>query len=89
MQWPRRDKVEVYARAIQGLLALEPNPNRQSKYLDFVDIYTALDDNERRLYRERYPQEEKTMATLCWMKGCARAFNKECNKGSSKASSAV
>jgi len=29
-----------------------------------LDIYTALDENERRLYRERYPQEDSGMAGL-------------------------
>lgn len=46
------------------MLDLEPNPERRLKYIDFVDIYTALDDNEMRTYQERYPQENRTMATL-------------------------
>ncbi|WP_313054175.1 DUF4351 domain-containing protein [Pseudomonas lopnurensis] len=64
MQWPAEQKLDIYAHAIRGLLELEPDPNRQVKYLDFIDIYTALDENERRLYRERYPQEESGMAGL-------------------------
>ncbi|MGK4360956.1 hypothetical protein ACSMFQ_15880 [Ectopseudomonas chengduensis] len=45
-------------------MQLEPDPEKQLKYIDFIDIYTALDDNERRIYRDRYPQEDKGMARL-------------------------
>ncbi|MXY56313.1 MAG: DUF4351 domain-containing protein, partial [Gammaproteobacteria bacterium] len=34
------------------------------KYLDFIDTYADLDDNERRRYRELYPQEATTMAGM-------------------------
>jgi len=35
MQWPAERKLDIYARAIRGLLELEPDPNKQMKYLDF------------------------------------------------------
>jgi len=54
----------VYAQAIKGLLTLEPGPDKQAKYIDFVDIYSALDDNEMQIYTEKYPQEAKAMSTL-------------------------
>ena len=57
-------KLEVYARAIRGLMELEPDRERQLKYVDFIDIYTALDDNEMKAYEKQYPQETKTMAGL-------------------------
>jgi predicted transposase YdaD len=31
------------------------------KYLDFIDIYAALDENERIVYRQRYPEEVARM----------------------------
>ena len=34
------------------------------KYIDFIDIYSTLDDNEMREYTERYPQESTAMASL-------------------------
>ena len=40
---------------------LEPDPEKQLKYLDFVDIYTGLDENERETYRQRYPEEGQRM----------------------------
>jgi len=64
MQWSQEQKVDVYAQAIRGLLQLEPDMERQLKYIDFIDIYSALDDNEMKTYQERYPQETQTMTGL-------------------------
>ena len=49
MQYPAGRKVEVYAQTVRGLTELESDPE-QLKYLDFIDIYAALDDNERAEY---------------------------------------
>ncbi len=62
MQYPAQRKVEVYAQAVRGLTELEPDPEKQLKYLDFIDIYAALDDNERAEYQRNYPDEAKTMS---------------------------
>ena len=43
-------------RAVRGLADLEPDPERQLKYLDFIDIHAALDENERIVYCQRYPK---------------------------------
>ncbi len=64
MQWSQSQKLEVYARATRGLSTLEPDPEKQLKYLDFIDIYTALDDNEMEQYQQQYPQESNAMASL-------------------------
>ncbi len=64
MQWTPEKKVEIYAKAIEGLLTLEPNIEKQIKYLDFIDIYTGLSDAERQLYESRYPQESTAMTGL-------------------------
>ena len=44
MQYAPEEKVDVYAQAVRGLRTLEPDRERQIKYLDFVDIYANLDD---------------------------------------------
>jgi len=62
MQYPAEHKVEVYAQAVQGLTTLEYDPEKQLKYLDFIDIYAALDDNERVEYQRDYPDEAQTMS---------------------------
>jgi flagellar biosynthesis/type III secretory pathway protein FliH len=46
---------------MRGLNVLEPDPERRLKYLDFIDIYAALDENERIVYRQRYPEEVAEM----------------------------
>ena len=57
-------RIETYAAAVRGLLEQEPDRRRREKYVDFIDIYAGLDDNERRRYREQYPQEATTMAGM-------------------------
>jgi flagellar biosynthesis/type III secretory pathway protein FliH len=52
----------VEAQAIRGLVTLEPSPEQRLKYVDFIDIYADLDDNERQRYTQLYPQEVTTMA---------------------------
>ena len=64
MRWPEEQKVDIYASAVSGLLTLEPDPEKQLKYIDFIDIYTAMDDNQMHEYQTRYPQENQKMATL-------------------------
>ncbi len=55
MRSPRERRVEIYARTVRGLLALEPDWERRAKYVDFIDIYAGLTENERRRYRRQYP----------------------------------
>ena len=57
-------KLAVYAAAVRGLVELEPDPEKKMKYLDFIDIYADLDDNERARYQCEYPQEAATMGTF-------------------------
>ena len=57
-------RVEVYAQAVRGLLALESDSGKREKYLDFIDIYAGLTENERRRYRRQYPEEGATMAGM-------------------------
>lgn len=64
MYWPQEQKIDIYAHAISGLFSLEPDPEKQLKYIDFIDIYTALDDNQMHDYQQRYPQENTKMAGL-------------------------
>ena len=57
-------RVEVYGQAVRGLLELEPDGNRRAKYLDFIDIYANLTDNERERYMGQYPEENQVMAGI-------------------------
>jgi hypothetical protein len=62
MAYAPDEKVDVYAQAVRGLITLEPDPERRLKYLDFIDIYAELDDNERQLYEQRYAPEADIMS---------------------------
>ncbi len=64
MAYPPEHKVEVYAHAVRGLFALEPDVEKCLKYLDFIDIYTGLDDNERVDYARRFPREAEKMTSF-------------------------
>jgi hypothetical protein len=61
MRYPPGQKIDVYAQAVKGLFTLETDTNKQAKYLDFIDIYTDLNDNELQQYRESYPEEVNKM----------------------------
>ena len=62
MAYAPQEKVDVYAQAVRGLLQLEPHPEKRLKYLDFIDIYADLDDNQRQDYATRYPREAAEMS---------------------------
>ena len=64
MQVPAGGRVDVYASAVRGLLDLERNLSRREKYIEFIDIYAGLNDNERRIYRERHPKESNIMTGM-------------------------
>ncbi len=64
MRSPARDRVDVYARAVHGLLTLETDGARQAKYMEFIDIYAGLTDNEFRRYRRQHPQESSIVTGL-------------------------
>ena len=62
MRRPENRKVEVYAQAVQGLLTLEPDADKRAKYIEFIDIYASLTENEYRRYQSDYPEESIAMA---------------------------
>lgn len=64
MRYEPARRVEVFAHAVRGLCRLEPDPEKQIKYLEFIDIYTGLDDNERARYARDYPEEARIMSTF-------------------------
>jgi hypothetical protein len=64
MAHSREVRVAVYREAVRGLLTLETDRDKQLKYLDFIDGYAALDDNERQRFEREYPQEAERVATF-------------------------
>ena len=62
MHTPESRRVEVYAEAVRGLLALERDSDKRAKYIEFIDIYAGLTDNEYRRYQRQYREDSSTMA---------------------------
>ena len=44
------------------MLALERDTDKRAKYLEFIDIYAGLTENEFERYQQQYPEESATMA---------------------------
>ena len=64
MAYSPEQKLTVFGQALKGLLTLEPDAERQAKYLDFIDIYSALDDNELAEFQQRYEDEVAAMSAF-------------------------
>lgn len=62
MAYAEEQLLDVFASALRGL-ELEPRMEKRLKYLDFIDTYAQLDDNERKLFAKRFPKEDKAMTT--------------------------
>ncbi len=61
MRHQRAERVEVFAAAMQGPIALEQDPEKRLKYIDFIDAYAALDEAEYARYQQLYPDEVEIM----------------------------
>ena len=46
------------------MTTLEPDLEKQIKYLEFIDIYSELDDNELARYQQEYSEEAEAMTTF-------------------------
>jgi hypothetical protein len=57
MDYSGEARLAVYAAAQIGLIQLESDPNRRSKYVDFIDYYANLSDEEQARYRATYVNE--------------------------------
>jgi len=42
MDYPKHERLDIYLAAQLGLLQFEQNPNKQRKYIDFIDFYADL-----------------------------------------------
>ena len=64
MHYAPERRVEVYAHAVRGLFELEPDPEKQIKYIDFIDIYTALEPDELERYCQEYSEDVQKMSSF-------------------------
>ena len=61
MSYEPDQRVDVYADSLKGLRELEPDPEKVIKYWDFIEMYCSLDENERKVYYHKYPEEGEIM----------------------------
>ena len=71
MRYPAEQKLEVCSQAYDSLLALEPDRDKRAKYLESIDIYAELNDNELQQMQLKYLEEKPNMA------GFAQHFRQE------------
>ncbi|SJM89281.1 DUF4351 domain-containing protein [Crenothrix polyspora] len=58
MNYPKQERLQIYLAAQLGLLQMEPNPNKQRKYVDFIDYYADLSEQEMIEYQTYYLNDE-------------------------------
>ncbi len=54
MAYDQNKRLDVYARAQEGLVELEKDFNKRVKYTDFIDCYAKLSEDEFIRYNEEY-----------------------------------
>ncbi len=58
MAYAAEDRLDMYWAAQTGLDRLESSPEKQKKYVDFIDFYADLSDDEAVRYKMRYIGEK-------------------------------
>ena len=64
MAYPAGARLDIYAAAQTGLATLETDPNRRSKYADFIDYYADLSPEELTRYTATYLTERGDLMGL-------------------------
>ena len=54
MSYNPERKVEIYSHAMEGLIDLEPRHNYRVKYIDYIDAYANLSEDEFELYETEF-----------------------------------
>jgi len=58
MYYPKNERLQIYLAAQLGLLQIEPNLNKQRKYIDFIDFYADLSEQEIIEFQTHYLNKE-------------------------------
>lgn len=64
MQYKKHEKLDMYYRTTKRFFQLEKNPKKLEKYIDFIDHYANLNEDEFKQFTETYPEEGKTMLSF-------------------------
>jgi len=74
MAYPADRRLDVYAKAQEGLIEMETDPEKRIKYCEFIDLYAGLSDEENARYQKAYmtssPHKEALM-------GLSQSFREE------------
>ena len=71
MRYQAGQKLEVCSQAYDSLLTLEQDRDKRAKYLQFIDFYAGLNDNELKQMQLKYLEDKPNMA------GFAQHFRQE------------
>ena len=77
MAYERKRRLEVYAKAREGLVELEPDPKKRIKYSEFIDMYAELDENDLILYQEQYLKDSRYKEELMGLTQMVREDGKK------------
>jgi len=58
MDHPRQNRLAIYLAAQLGLIHYESNPDKIRKYIDFIDYYADLTEQEIIEYQQHYQTKE-------------------------------
>ena len=64
MHHQKHERLSIYFAAQLGLLTIESNPNKQRKYIDFIDFYANLSEAEMTEFRTNYLNKAGEMMGL-------------------------
>ena len=62
MRVPEGRRVDAYADAMRGLRAVETDPDKRAKYMEFIEVYARLSEDEKRRFESDYAEEKAAMA---------------------------
>jgi hypothetical protein len=61
MRHDKKERLTIYHQSNKAVFELEPDIDKQRKYLDYIDFYAKLDDQEREQYEQQLKHEDKHM----------------------------
>ena len=62
MRVPVERRVDAYAAAVRRLQEVETDADRRAKYMEFIEIYARLSEDESRRFESDYAEEKTAMA---------------------------
>ncbi|MFP4350666.1 MAG: hypothetical protein ACLFQY_20435, partial [Desulfococcaceae bacterium] len=74
MAYPEDQRIEVYAKAQEGLVALEKDMDKRKKYVDFIDMYADLSNDEIVRYQAEWLSSSRVKEE---MMGLRKTFMQE------------